>query len=78
MQRNRPLGRTQLGIETADMLVHEVLSRNMRDRRALALAPWVFLIPGAIKRSNRRLCAWSTSALPKVAVRTANLSGADQ
>jgi transposase len=25
-----------LGIETADMLVHEVLSRNMRDRRAVA------------------------------------------
>ena len=25
-----------VGIETADMLVHEVLSRNMRDRRALA------------------------------------------
>src|SRR5260221_1196021 len=24
------------GIETADMLVHEVLSRNMRDRRAVA------------------------------------------
>jgi len=27
---------TGVGIETADMLVHEVLSRNMRDRRALA------------------------------------------
>ena len=26
-----------VGIETADMLVHEVLSRNMRDRRAVAL-----------------------------------------
>jgi transposase len=25
-----------MGIETADMLVHEVLSRNMRDRRAVA------------------------------------------
>ena len=25
-----------VGIETADMLVHEVLSRNMRDRRAIA------------------------------------------
>jgi transposase len=25
-----------VGIETADMLVHEVLSRNMRDRRAVA------------------------------------------
>ena len=25
-----------IGIETADMLVHEVLSRNMRDRRAIA------------------------------------------
>jgi transposase len=25
-----------IGIETADMLVHEVLSRNMRDRRAVA------------------------------------------
>ena len=25
-----------VGIETADMLVHEVLSRNLRDRRALA------------------------------------------
>jgi transposase len=27
---------TGIGIETADMLVHEVLSRNLRDRRALA------------------------------------------
>jgi transposase len=27
---------TGVGIETADMLVHEVLSRNMRDRRAVA------------------------------------------
>ena len=27
---------TGVGIETADMLVHEVLSRNMRDRRAIA------------------------------------------
>ncbi len=25
-----------IGIETADMLVHEVLSRNLRDRRAVA------------------------------------------
>ena len=25
-----------VGIETADLLVHEVLSRNMRDRRAVA------------------------------------------
>ena len=25
-----------IGVETADMLVHEVLSRNMRDRRAVA------------------------------------------
>jgi hypothetical protein len=25
-----------VGVETADMLVHEVLSRNMRDRRAIA------------------------------------------
>jgi transposase len=25
-----------VGIETADMLVHEVLSRNLRDRKALA------------------------------------------
>ena len=25
-----------IGVETADMLVHEVLSRNMRDRRATA------------------------------------------
>jgi transposase len=25
-----------VGIETADMLVHEVLARNMRDRRAIA------------------------------------------
>jgi hypothetical protein len=25
-----------VGIETADMLVHEVLSRNMHDRRAIA------------------------------------------
>ncbi len=25
-----------IGIETADMLVHEILSRNLRDRRALA------------------------------------------
>src|SRR4051794_41752707 len=25
-----------VGIETADMLVHEVLSRNLRDRRAVA------------------------------------------
>jgi transposase len=25
-----------VGIETADMLVHEVLSRNLRDRRAIA------------------------------------------
>ena len=25
-----------VGIETADMLVHEMLSRNMRDRRAVA------------------------------------------
>ena len=25
-----------IGIETADMLVHEVLARNLRDRRALA------------------------------------------
>ena len=28
-----------VGIETADMLVHEVLSRNMRDRRAVARWP---------------------------------------
>src|SRR4051812_49912549 len=25
-----------IGIETADMLVHEILSRNLRDRRAVA------------------------------------------
>jgi transposase len=25
-----------IGIETADMLVHEILSRNLRDRQALA------------------------------------------
>jgi len=31
------LGRVRgIGIETADMLVHEVLSRNLRDRRAVA------------------------------------------
>jgi len=28
-----------VGIETADMLVQEVLSRNMRDRRAVACGP---------------------------------------
>ena len=28
-----------VGIGTADMLVHEVLSRNLRDRRAVACAP---------------------------------------
>jgi transposase len=27
---------TGIGIETADLLVHEVLLRNMRDRRAVA------------------------------------------
>ena len=27
-----------IGIETADMLVQEILSRNLRDRRAVA--PW--------------------------------------
>jgi transposase len=25
-----------VGVETADMLVHEILSRNLRDQRALA------------------------------------------
>nr|WP_245419844.1 transposase [Phyllobacterium salinisoli] len=25
-----------VGVETADMLVHEVLSRNLRDRKAVA------------------------------------------
>ena len=25
-----------VGVETADMLVHEILSRNLRDRRAVA------------------------------------------
>jgi transposase len=29
-----------IGIETADMLVQEVLSRNMRDRRAVAPLCW--------------------------------------
>jgi transposase len=29
-----------IGIETADMLVQEVLSRNMRDRRAIATLCW--------------------------------------
>ena len=28
-----------IGVETADMLVQEVLSRNMRDRRAVAVMP---------------------------------------
>jgi transposase len=33
---NRVVG---VGIETADMLVHEVLSRSMRDRKAMARYP---------------------------------------
>src|SRR5712672_1206030 len=32
----RPAGSVGVGIETADMLVHELLSRPMRDRRAVA------------------------------------------
>ena len=39
-----------VGIETADMLVHEVLVRNLRDRRAVAR--------GACPRAGRRPDPW--------------------
>jgi transposase len=40
-----------VGIETADMLVHEVLSRNLRDRRAVARYAG---LTGAPDESGRR------------------------
>jgi transposase len=39
-----------VGIETADMLVHEVLSRNMHDRRAIAR----YAGPGSPDESGRK------------------------
>lgn len=40
-----------VGIETADMLVHEVLSRSMRDRRAVARYAG---ITGSLDESGRK------------------------
>jgi hypothetical protein len=34
-----------VGVETADMLVHEVLSRNLRDRRAVARYAGLTVLP---------------------------------
>ena len=46
-----------VGIETADMLVHEVLSRNLRDRRAVARYAGLTGSPdeSGAKRRERRL-----------------------
>ena len=51
---NRVVG---VGTETADMPVHEVLSRPMRDRRAVARYAGLTGAPdesGALRRPNRR------------------------
>jgi transposase len=43
-----------VGIETADMLVHEVLSRKLRDRRAVARYAGLTGAPDERKGSPRR------------------------
>ena len=42
-----------VGIETADMLVHEVLSRNMRDRKAVARYAGIMGSPDESGRKRR-------------------------
>ena len=50
-----------VGIETADMLVHEVLSRNLRDRRAIARYAGLTGSPVASEKRGEQLV--TTSAL---------------
>ena len=58
-----------VGIETADMLVHEVLSRDLRDRRAVARYAGLTGSPeesGARRREKGHACegAWVVNARP--------------
>ena len=58
-----------IGIETADLLVHEVLSRNLRDRRAVARYGGLTGSPdrsGSINRTARK--AWRGRAMPACGV----------
>ena len=83
-----------VGIETADMLVHEILSRNLRDRKALARYAGLTGSPdeSGAKRRERRPCQGGQCpcaprnaavglALPQVPARQrpgAMVSGADR
>ena len=51
-----------VGIETADMLVHEVLSRNLRDRRAVALMPASLVHPTRAEGNAERK-GWPARAM---------------
>jgi transposase len=51
-----------IGIETADMLVHEVLSRNLRDRRAIARYAGLTGSPDGGKRRREKGLARSGNA----------------
>src|SRR6184192_3483273 len=52
-----------VGIETADMLVHEVLSRNMRDRRAVARYAGLTGSPDE-SEGNAERKGWPARAMP--------------
>jgi hypothetical protein len=54
-----------VGIETADMLVHEVLSRNMHDRRAIARYAGLIGSPDESGRKRReRPCSYACDGIP--------------
>ena len=55
-----------VGIETADMLVHEVLSRNMRDRRAVARYAGLTVHPTRAEENAERK-GWPDRAMPESA-----------
>jgi transposase len=52
-----------VGIETADMLVQEVLSRNLRDRRAVA--HFADLACAPTESGSRRERGWRSQAVPE-------------
>ena len=55
-----------IGIETADMLVHEILSRNLRDRRAVARYAGLTGSPDE-SGARRREKGWPGRAMPACA-----------
>ena len=64
-----------VGVETADMLVHEVLSRNMRDRRAVARYAGLTGSPDESERKRREERAKNSALTKWFRSRTENARG---